>query len=151
MATHASGRLPEFNGTSWGSWFGRLQFFFEANNITDPSKKKAHLLTLCGEETYDTVCSLVQPSTPAAVGYDDIVAALQKHYDPRPSEVYSRARFQRRDQMEGEAVSAYVAALKKTGRRLQLRNAAHHNGSYRTPSRNATCEPYHATTGRYAP
>ncbi|XP_049272416.1 uncharacterized protein K02A2.6-like [Rhipicephalus sanguineus] len=112
MATHASGRIPEFNGSSWTSWFGRLQFYFEANSITDSSKKRAHLLTLCGEQTYDTVCALVQPSNPAEVAYDDIVAALQKHYDPRPAEVFSRARFQRRNQLEGETVSAYVAALK---------------------------------------
>lgn len=79
MATHESGLPAEFNGTSWGSWFGRLQFYYEANNITDPSKKKAHLLTLCTKEMYDIICSLVPPSTPAAVGYDDIVAALQKH------------------------------------------------------------------------
>lgn len=106
MATHASGRIPEFNGSSWTSWFGRLQFYFEANSITDSSKKRAHLLTLCGEQTYDTVCALVQPSNPAEVAYDDIVAALQKHYDPRPAEVFSRARFQRRNQLEGETVSA---------------------------------------------
>ncbi|XP_077507188.1 uncharacterized protein LOC144116318 [Amblyomma americanum] len=113
MATRGfPNQIPEFNGSSWSSWVGRLQFYFEAN-ITDPALKRANLLTLCGEQTYDTVCALIQPSTPAAVSYDDIVAALQKHYDPRPSEVYSRARFQRRDQLEGETVSAYIAALKK--------------------------------------
>ncbi|KAK8773502.1 hypothetical protein V5799_011964, partial [Amblyomma americanum] len=114
MATRGfPNQIPEFNGSSWSSWVGRLQFYFEANNITDPALKRANLLTLCGEQTYDTVCALIQPSTPAAVSYDDIVAALQKHYDPRPSEVYSRARFQRRDQLVGETVSAYIAALKK--------------------------------------
>ncbi|XP_077498703.1 uncharacterized protein LOC144109788 [Amblyomma americanum] len=114
MATRGfPNQIPEFNGSSWSSWVGRLQFYFEANNITDPALKRANLLTLCGEQTYDTVCALIQPSTPAAESYDDIVAALQKHYDPRRSEVYSRARFQRRDQLEGETVSAYIAALKK--------------------------------------
>ncbi|KAK8784126.1 hypothetical protein V5799_009508, partial [Amblyomma americanum] len=114
MATRGfPNQIPEFNGSSWSSWVGRLQFYFEANNITDPALKRANLLTLCGEQTYDTVCALIQPSTPAAVSYDDIIAALQKHYDPRPSEVYSRARFQRRDQLEGETVSAYIAALKR--------------------------------------
>ncbi|XP_077520040.1 uncharacterized protein LOC144129845 [Amblyomma americanum] len=111
MATRGfPNQIQEFNGSSW---VGRLQFYFEANNITDPALKRANLLTLCGEQTYDTVCALIQPSTPAAVSYDDIVAALQKHYDPRPSEVYSRARFQRRDQLEGETVSAYIAELKR--------------------------------------
>ncbi|XP_077498038.1 uncharacterized protein LOC144108747 [Amblyomma americanum] len=106
-------QIPEFNGSSWSLWVGRLQFYFEANNITDLALKRANLLTLCGEQTCDTVSALIQPSTPAAVSYDDIVAALQKHYDPRPSEVYSRARFQRRDQLERETASAYIAALKK--------------------------------------
>ncbi|XP_077520001.1 uncharacterized protein LOC144129806 [Amblyomma americanum] len=111
MATRGfPNQIQEFNGSSW---VGRLQFYFEANNITDPALKRANLLTLCGEQTYDTVCALIQPSTPAAVTYDDIVAPLQKHYDPRPSEVYSRAGFQRRDQLEGETVSVYIAALKK--------------------------------------
>ncbi|KAK8771190.1 hypothetical protein V5799_025567 [Amblyomma americanum] len=114
MATRGfPNQIPAFNGSSWSSWVGRLQFYFEANNITDPALKRANLLTLCGEQTYDTVCALIQPSTLAAVSYDDIVAALQKHYDPRPSEVYSRARFQRRDQLEGETVSAYIEALKR--------------------------------------
>ncbi|KAK8767209.1 hypothetical protein V5799_006010 [Amblyomma americanum] len=114
MATQGfPNQISEFNSSSWSSWVGRLQFYFEANNITDPALKRANLLTLCEEQTYNTVCALIQPSSPAAVSYDDIVAALQKHYDPRPSEVYSRARFQRRAKLEGETVSAYIAALMK--------------------------------------
>ncbi|XP_049267771.1 uncharacterized protein LOC125756851 [Rhipicephalus sanguineus] len=115
MATPDFGRLPEFSGSSgsWRSWYGRLQFFFEANDITDASKKRAHLLTLCGEQTYDVVCALVQPKQPNQVSYDDIVEMLKAHFDPQPSEVFCRARFQRRDQRHDETVSDYVTALKK--------------------------------------
>ncbi|XP_077550669.1 uncharacterized protein LOC144163865 [Haemaphysalis longicornis] len=115
MATCDFGRLPEFSGSSgsWRSWYGRLQFFFEANDIKDASKKQAHLLTLCGEQTYDIVCALVQPKQPSEVDYDDIVEVLKAHFDPQPSEVFCRARFQRRDQRHDETVSDYVAALKK--------------------------------------
>lgn len=108
-----SSRLEEFTGSNWSSWFGRLQFFFEANDVTDPVKQRAHLLTLCGAHIYDVVCALLQPKTPDRVSYAEIVAALQAHYDPRPSEVYSRAMFQRRDQLPGESVNDYVAALRK--------------------------------------
>lgn len=115
MATPDFGRLPEFSGSpsSWRSWYGRLQFFFEANEITDASKKRAHLLTLCGEQTYDIVCALVQPKQPNQVSYEDIVKMLKAHFDPQPSEVFCRARFQRRDQKHDETVSDYVTALKK--------------------------------------
>ncbi|XP_077543910.1 uncharacterized protein LOC144156018 [Haemaphysalis longicornis] len=108
-----SSRLEEFTGSNWSSWFGRLQFFFEANDVTDPVKQRANLLTLCGAHIYDVVCALLQPKTPDRVSYAEIVAALQAHYDPRPSEVYSRAMFQRRDQLPGESVNDYVAALRK--------------------------------------
>ncbi|KAM7287649.1 uncharacterized protein ISCGN_031340 [Ixodes scapularis] len=115
MATPEFGRIPEFDGSSssWKSWYGRLQFFFEANDVKDASKKRAHLLTLCGAETYDVVCALVQPKQPSQVTFDEIVQLLKAHFDPTPSEVFSRARFQRRDQEVGETVSAYVTALKK--------------------------------------
>nr|XP_050024811.1 uncharacterized protein LOC126519239 [Dermacentor andersoni] len=108
-----SARLEEFTGSNWASWFGRLQFFFEANDVTHPVKQRAHLLTLCGAQIYDVVCALLQPKTPDQVSYAEIVAALQAHYDPRPSEVYSRAMFQKRDQLPGESVNDYVAALRK--------------------------------------
>lgn len=99
MAAPDFGRLPEFSGSSgsWRSWYGRLQFLFEANDITDASKKRAHLLTLCSEQTYDIVCALVQPKQPNQVSYDDIVEMLKAHFDLQPSEVFCRARFQRRD------------------------------------------------------
>ncbi|XP_075543248.1 uncharacterized protein LOC142577662 [Dermacentor variabilis] len=116
MAEHQhdfSARLEEFSGSNSASWFGRLQFFFEANDVTHPVKQRAHLLTLCGAQIYDVVYAPLQPKTPDHVSYAEIVAAPQAHYDPRPSEVYSRAMFQRRDQLPGESVNDYVAALRK--------------------------------------
>lgn len=68
--------------------------------------------TVCGGDVRNCLL-LVQQSTPAAVDYDHIVVALQKHYHPRLSEINSWALFQGRDLMGGEAISAYVAALKK--------------------------------------
>lgn len=81
------------------------------NNTTDAAIKRANLLMLCGKQTYDKVCALIQSAIPAIIDYDDILTALQRCYDPRPSEVYSLARFQRRDQLEGEKVSNYVVTL----------------------------------------
>ncbi|XP_037524947.1 uncharacterized protein LOC119401719 [Rhipicephalus sanguineus] len=75
MAMPDFGRLPEFSGSSgsWRSWYGRLQFFFEASDIADASKKRAHLLTLCGDQTYDVVCALDQPKQPSQItGINDV-------------------------------------------------------------------------------
>ncbi|XP_049268928.1 uncharacterized protein K02A2.6-like [Rhipicephalus sanguineus] len=104
--------IEPFGGKNWSSWIQRLTFYFVANDVCDEQKKRALLLTLCGADTFDTACALVAPKTPGEVGYADIVALLQKHFDPRPSELYSRYVFQRRDQRPEESISNYVAALR---------------------------------------
>ncbi|XP_037505852.1 uncharacterized protein K02A2.6-like [Rhipicephalus sanguineus] len=104
--------IEPFSGKNWSSWIQRLTFYFVANDVCDEQKKRALLLTLCGADTFETACALVAPKTPGEVGYADIVALLQKHFDPRPSELYSRCVFQRRDQRPEESISNYVAALR---------------------------------------
>ncbi|XP_037508201.1 uncharacterized protein LOC119383993 [Rhipicephalus sanguineus] len=104
--------IEPFSGKNWSSWIQRLTFYFVANDVCDEQKKRALLLTLCGADTFETACALVAPKTPGEVGYADIVALLQKHFDPRPSELYSRYVFQRRDQRPEESISNYVAALR---------------------------------------
>ncbi|XP_037505582.1 uncharacterized protein K02A2.6-like [Rhipicephalus sanguineus] len=104
--------IEPFSGKNWSSWIQRLTFYFVANDVCDEQKKRALLLTLCGTDTFETACALVAPKTPGQVGYADIVALLQKHFDPRPSELYSQYVFQRRDQRPEESISNYVAALR---------------------------------------
>lgn len=110
MASHGS--VEEFSGKGWSSWAERLQFYFQANGIVDAVKKRAVLLTLCGPSTFETVKALVAPKTPSDRSFEEIVSLLRGHYDPRPSELFSRCKFQRRDQLPHETVTAYVAALK---------------------------------------
>lgn len=68
---------------------------------------------LWGKQTFDIVCTLVQPKQANQVSYEDIVDMLKAHFDPQPSEVFCRARFQRNDQQHGETRSDYVMELKK--------------------------------------
>lgn len=104
--------IEVFTGKCWSSWSERPSYFV-AYSITDPVKKGALLLTLCGAETFKTVRALVAPRTPGGVSFEELVSILRTHFDPQPSELYSRYKFQRRDQQQGESISSYVAALKK--------------------------------------
>ncbi|KAM7300759.1 putative guanylate cyclase C [Ixodes scapularis] len=72
----------------------RLGFYCEANGVLEPTKKRALLLTLCGAKTYEVVRALVAPKTPGKVSFDELMATLKKHYDPRPSELFNRTRLQ---------------------------------------------------------
>nr|XP_037270375.1 uncharacterized protein K02A2.6-like [Rhipicephalus microplus] len=60
----------------------------------------------------DVLREVVRAVTPGEVGYVDIVALLQKHFDPRLSELYSRYMYQRRDQRPEDSISNYIAALR---------------------------------------
>lgn len=82
-----------------------------AYDIDAAEKKKALLLTLCGEQVYETVCTFVHPKVLTTVSYDELVAALMAHFDLCPFQVDNCKLFQRRDQLSGESVSAYIMAL----------------------------------------
>ncbi|XP_064488368.1 uncharacterized protein K02A2.6-like [Ornithodoros turicata] len=62
------GRISEFNeDMSWSTWIERLTFYCEGNLITAPEKKRAVLLTMCGESTYETLKALLAPQLPSEV------------------------------------------------------------------------------------
>ena len=50
---------------------------------------------------------------PAAKTFEELTAVLAEHYNPRPSEVMQRFRFNSRFRKTGESVSAYVAELRR--------------------------------------
>lgn len=64
-------------------------------------------------KNYEVVRALAATKTPGEVSFDELMRTLMKHYDTRPSELFSRTRFQQRDKMAGESISSYVAASKK--------------------------------------
>lgn len=83
-ATIPAGRIPEFDSAtrSSSSRFGRLQVFLVAHS-SDVPEKKAHLLTLCRDQIYRTVCAFVHSKMLANVPCDELLAALTAHFDPR--------------------------------------------------------------------
>ncbi|XP_037520573.1 uncharacterized protein LOC119397207 [Rhipicephalus sanguineus] len=115
------GKLPEFvSGTDWSSPIERLEFYYEANDIVESSKKRAMLFTICGEQTYETMRALVAPKKPSEVDFVDIIKLMTQHFDPRPSELLGRYRFQKRDQLPNED---YVTALRTLAKDCNFGNA----------------------------
>ena len=115
MATH--GKIATFNSTveSWTSYCERLHFYFDANDIVDSGKKRSILLTVCGPSTYQLLKSLVQPCTPMEKTYDEIVEMLKIHFNPKPSPIIQRFKFNTRDRRAGESLANYVAELRALG------------------------------------
>lgn len=53
------------------------------------------------------------PRMPCTDPLTDIVSLLCQHFDPQPSELYTRCCFQHWDQLPGESIATFLAALKK--------------------------------------
>ena len=92
IATH--GKIATFNSTveTWTSYCEHFHFYFDANNIVDPGKKRLILLTICGPSTYQLLKNLVQPCTQMEKTYDEIVEMLKTNINPKLSRDSSSTR-----------------------------------------------------------
>ncbi|UYV70463.1 K02A2.6-like, partial [Cordylochernes scorpioides] len=96
----------------WIVYLERMNFFFLANDIVKPERRKAIFLTLIGAETYALARSLASPKELSFVEYDDLIKLLTDHFCPRPNVIVQRYHFNKGNQGT-ESVSAYVAQLRK--------------------------------------
>ena len=93
------GKWDEYNETEdWRHYIKRVNHFFEANEITDPNKRRFIFLVCVGAKTYKLVRSLVAPEDPKDKSYEDLAKLLQDHFMPKPSAVVQRLKFNTRSQ-----------------------------------------------------
>ena len=67
------GKLDEYNETEdWRHYIERVSHFFEANEITDPDKRRSISLVCVGAKTYKLVRSVVAPEDPKDKSYGNL-------------------------------------------------------------------------------
>ena len=103
--------MGEFD-PQWTQYSERLSHFYTANGIKDDeaSRKKAILLTVIGPTAYRLMRNLIAPSTVEETSYQDLLEAMKKHYDPQPSEIVQRFKFNTCSRHR--TVSTFVAELR---------------------------------------
>ena len=115
MATY--GKVKAFNPKvdDWEIYEEQLRFFMAANNITDATKKCSILLTVCGDQTFKLLRSLVPDGRLDAedVTYDSLIQLLRSHYKKKQSVVVHRFNFNTRLRKTTETLAEYVAALRE--------------------------------------
>ncbi|XP_064469269.1 uncharacterized protein K02A2.6-like [Ornithodoros turicata] len=119
------GHIEEFDPSSperWDAYESRLTFYLEANGITDPARKRAVFLSVCGAATFDLVQSLLAPATPETKSFSQILATLKEHFAPQPSEIVCRNAFYRRNQGAGESVALFIAELRRLAQKCNFPN-----------------------------
>jgi len=104
----------------WRHYIERVNHFFEANEITDPGKRRSIVLISVGAKTYKLVRSLVALEDPKDKSYEDLAKLLQEHIMPKPSAIVQRFKFNTRSQQPGETIAMFLAELRHltdTGRK----------------------------------
>ena len=109
------GKVSEFNlnEDDWNTYIEQLEFFFEANRISDESQRKAILLSSCGITTYKLFKRLTTPSKPGDKSFDELKQLMLHHQNPRPNMTAERLKFSSRVRNASESVSMFVAELWK--------------------------------------
>ena len=124
MAAPVIGQPGAFDAAkeSWTQYSERVAYFFQANGITDQSKQKATLLAIIGPSAYKLLRSLIAPTKPDEKSYDELVAAMEKHHNPAPSEIVQRYRFNSRSRKEGESIATYLSELRSLAEYCNFRD-----------------------------
>ena len=122
MATGATiGHIEQYRPENklFSSYLERVEQFLVANDIKD-KRKKATILSLIGSQAYSLLKNLVSPSIPKDKSYDELVAALKKHYEPKPLVIAERFHFHRHSQAVGESINDYIAELRRLSTHCQF-------------------------------
>jgi len=109
------GTVSEFKPgkESWSTYTERLRHYFLANGVTEESKKRSILLAVCGSATFQLIQNLTEAGAMDTMPYNDLVALVKDYYEPPPSPIVQRYKFNTRDRAPGETIAAYIAALRE--------------------------------------
>lgn len=115
MATGTIGSLAAFDAKAqtWEEYSEILEQFFVANEIEDEGKQRAILISVVGPQTYSTMRNLLSPIKPSEKTYQELITLLKNHFNPQPSEIVQRFKFDSRTKKPTETVTEYVAELRR--------------------------------------
>ena len=116
MATGRHGKINDFQLgiDSVEDYKERFLLYCVANNIlTDEDKGKAVFLTCIEATTYNLLKNLVLPQKPQDLSLDELLDALQKHYQPCIVVIAKRYCFYKRQQGKDCSVPVRIAQVSK--------------------------------------
>lgn len=108
------GRIDEYvEGEDFTQYKERLEHYFKANDINVGAKKVSIFLSVVGAKTYALLRNLIAPDAPGDKTFAQLTEVLEKHFQPRQSEIVQRYKFNIRTRGPGETLNSFVAELRK--------------------------------------
>ena len=86
-------------------------YFIILNDVGDGDKKRSVLLSACGASC--NFQNLVEKDKLSTTPFNDVVKKVKSHYNPEPSMIMQRYKFNTHTRTEGESVTTYVAVLRE--------------------------------------
>ncbi len=122
----AHGTLSQFDLSTgdWKSYVERAKLYLTANDIASAEKQRAIFLSSCGDATYRRIKDVLSPRAPTDVPFKDICSIMTAHFQPQPSEIVQRFRFNTRTRQQHETVATYVTQLKRIAETCNFGDAA---------------------------
>ena len=115
MAMRLVGALAPFEPSKmqWTLYSERIEEYLVANNVDNPRKKVAILLSSIGDTTYELLGDLCAPDKPNTNTFKELVEKLTEHFQPTSTVISERYKFHLRSQQTGDATIEYIAALRR--------------------------------------
>ena len=106
------GRFDFKRPDAWPKWKRRFQQYLTATGLDkeEDARKISTLLYCLGEESEDVLTS-TNITEADRKKYDSVVEKFDSFFNVRRNVIYERARFNRRDQLEGESAEQYITCL----------------------------------------
>ena len=106
------GRIQEYEPVNelFSTYLERVQLFCLANGVED-DKKVPVFLSVVGSKTYSLLRNLVSPALPQNKTFEQLVAILKSHFEPKPLIIAERFHFHRHSQAMEESIGEYLAKL----------------------------------------
>ena len=96
----------------WPRWKRRFEQFRLASGLSEESQlKQVSTFLYCLGEEADAVLTSTNPSDEDRKGYDAVIMKFDGFFKVRKNIIFERARFNRRNQLEGEAAETYIMEL----------------------------------------
>ena len=91
----AHGQIGEFHRDTADcpSYVKRLKCYFTANDVEESGKQRVILLSCCGVAMYGLIRSLAAPHKHNDVSYQELVKRVTTHFNPKPSKIVARFKF----------------------------------------------------------
>ncbi|XP_070550596.1 uncharacterized protein [Ptychodera flava] len=111
--TRATTEAFDKTKSTFKSYYNRMERFYHVNGITEEEDQKDALLYCIGQTAFSVLEDILLLAKPADKSLAEIVACLEKYYDPARMELAGAFHFLKRDQKPGELLQDYITVLKQ--------------------------------------